>query len=317
MSDAFDHSAFLVPNTRPTLSQKFADAVTGGMGSWSFVLGQAVVMGAWIAVNTTRVIPFIPQFDPSLILLNLALSTEAALGAAFILMSQNRQAEQDRLVKQHDLAVDKAADARVNGLDKMLDQVLSILSPEQLKAIKATTHDSEDDAPHADEPEKKPTLRERFSDAVTRGMGSWKFVIGHSLFMAAWITVNCTQALPFMPKFDPNLTLLNLFLSTEAAFAGAFILMSQNRQGEKDRKTIDHDLKVDINAERKLGTLEKKLGAILAILTPDQLKAIAASKTAAQATTNDNKDAASSPSNDDKPAPAKAVKAAQAAGPKA
>ncbi len=154
MTDAFDHSAFLTQNnSKPTLSQKFADAVTGGMGSWSFVMGQAIVMGAWIAVNTTRVIPFIPQFDPSLILLNLALSTEAALGAAFILMSQNRQTEQDRLIKQHDLAVDKAADARVNGLDKKLDAILNILSPEQLKALKAAHHDSDDDVPDSQEEE--------------------------------------------------------------------------------------------------------------------------------------------------------------------
>lgn len=322
MDNNADHAALLLPRPpeKLSLSQKFADAVTGGMGSWSFVLGQALVMAAWIAVNTTNVLPMIPKFDPSLILLNLALSTEAALGASFILMSQGRKSEIARQARQHDLEVDIASDRKISGIDRKLDFLLSILSPEQLEKIKETTFDSDDEGPvHAPAPPSKTTLRERFSDAVTRGMGSWKFVIGHSLFMAAWITLNCTNAIPGMPKFDPNLTLLNLFLSTEAAFAGAFILMSGNRQGEQDDKTMDHDLKVDINAGRKLQAMEQKISAILDILTPDQLLKLAP---APKPVTNDNKETpepvatpAAAPSNDDNKAPPK-PKAAAPAGPK-
>lgn len=313
MSNTFDQSAYVsATRQKPKLSQQFADAVTGGIGSWGFVFGQALTMAAWITVNTTNIVPFIPHFDPSLILLNLALSTEAALGAAFILMSQGRQSDIDSLIKKHDLEVDKAADGRVNGLDKKLDMILSILSPEQLKKIKESTHDSDDDANAVEHKEKKPTLRERFSDAVTRGMGSWKFVIGHSLFMAAWITINTTTALPFIPKFDPNLLLLNLFLSTEAAFAGAFIMMSQSRRGQEDRKTLDRDLEVDVNAERKLGTLDIKLDAILSVLTPGQLQAIAASNAAAQATANNNTDVDAGASTNDNKSGTPAPEAAQA-----
>jgi len=325
MDNDVDHSALFLPRPEEklTLSQKFADAVTGGMGSWGFVIGQTLVMAAWIAVNTTNIAPMIPKFDPSLILLNLALSTEAALGAAFILMSQGRKTDIARQKRAHDLEVDIASDNKISGIDKKLDSLLALLSPEQLKQIKETTFDSDDEAISlAPPPEAKPTLRERFSDAVTRGMGSWKFVIGHTLFQAAWIALNTTNIIPGLPKFDPNLTLLNLFLSTEAAFAGAFILMSQNRQGDQDDKTIDHDLRVDINAGRKLNAMEQKISAILEILTPDQLLALAASRAAARAVTNDNKDtpeavaaAAATTSNDDAKAAAK-PKAAQAGGPK-
>lgn len=325
MDNNVDHSALLLPRPAEelTLSQKFADAVTGGMGSWGFVLSQTLVMAAWIAVNTTNIAPMIPKFDPSLILLNLALSTEAALGAAFILMSQGRKTDIARQKRAHDLEVDISSDRKISGIDKKLDSLLAILSPEQLEKIKETTFDSDDEGPvHAPAPPEKPSLRARFSDAVTRGMGSWKFVIGHSLFMAGWIALNTTNIIPGMPKFDPNLTLLNLFLSTEAAFAGAFILMSQNRQGEQDDKTMDHDLRVDINAGRKLQAMEQKIAAILDILTPDQLLALAASRAAAKATTNDNKEApaavaaqAAAVVNEDiKPAPR--PKTAQAGGPK-
>ncbi|MEZ0262654.1 MAG: DUF1003 domain-containing protein [Alphaproteobacteria bacterium] len=330
MDNSVDHALLLPrPPEKLTLSEKFADAVAGGMGSWAFVGGHALAMAAWIAVNKTGIAPAIPQFDPNLILLNLVLSTEAALGAAFILMSQGRKTDIARKKRAHDLEVDISSDRKISALDKQLDELLSILSPEQLKKIKENTFDSEDEGPvyGPEEAPPKPSLRERFSDAVTRGMGSWKFVIGHTLFQAAWIALNCTNVIPWMPKFDPNLTLLNLFLSTEAAFAGAFILMSQNRQGEQDDKTMDHDLGVDINAGRKLQAMQQKMAAIMEILTPDQLRALAAAREAALATANANKKEepaaatttaaapATPPSNDDTKAVPK-PKAAQAGGPK-
>jgi uncharacterized membrane protein len=139
-------------------------------------------------------------------------------------------------------------------------------------------------------PEQKPSLRERFSDAVTAGMGSWKFVMGQSVILAAWITLNTTNVLP-IPHWDPNLILLNLALSTEAAFAGAFILMSQNRQGEKDRRTVQQDYHVDLNTERTMIEMSRKLDALLAVIPPEQLKAMMVSKEAAapaQKVSNDN-----------------------------
>lgn len=150
--------------------------------------------------------------------------------------------------------------------------------------------------------EEKPSLSQRFADAVTGGMGSWKFVIGQAVVLAAWITLNTTDILP-VPHFDPNLILLNLALSTEAAFAGAFILMSQNRRSERDRETAENDYKVDLASDRTLQEMNRKLDTILAALPPEQLKAAAEALRAIPASTNDNTDAAKPVKKAANPAP--------------
>ncbi|HYD18969.1 MAG TPA: DUF1003 domain-containing protein [Patescibacteria group bacterium] len=133
----------------------------------------------------------------------------------------------------------------------------------------------------------KPSLSQRFADAVTSGMGSWKFVIGQAVVLATWMTLNTTNILP-IPHWDPNLILLNLTLSTEAAFAGAFILMSQNRRAEKDRETVENDYKVDLASDLTVKDINRKLDIIMAALPPDQVKALAAALPAAKDTSNDN-----------------------------
>jgi uncharacterized membrane protein len=138
--------------------------------------------------------------------------------------------------------------------------------------------------------EGKPSLSERFADAVTGFMGSWKFVIGQAVVLAAWITLNTTDITP-IPHFDPNLILLNLALSTEAAFAGAFILMSQNRRSKQDRETAENDYKIDLAADRTLAELNRKMDTLLAGLSPEQRKAAEDVLRAIPASTNDNKDA--------------------------
>lgn len=119
-------------------------------------------------------------------------------------------------------------------------------------------------------------LSQRFADAVTAGMGSWKFVIGQSMIMTGWIVANTTKLLPMIAPWDPNLFLLNLALSTEAALAASFIMMSQNRQSEKDRATAQHDLQVDIESERGIKEINRKLDAIIEALPPEQIRAVAA-----------------------------------------
>lgn len=148
----------------------------------------------------------------------------------------------------------------------------------------------------------KPSLSERFADAVTGFMGSWKFVIGQAVVLAAWITLNTTDITP-IPHFDPNLILLNLALSTEAAFAGAFILMSQNRRSVKDRETAENDYKVDLASDRMLQDINGKIDRILAALPPEQLQAATEALRAIPASTNDNADAAKPVKKTANPAP--------------
>src|SRR5438477_12651896 len=77
-----------------TAGQRIADAVAATMGSWRFIIIQSVILLIWIVLNLTA---YVEQWDPyPFILLNLALSFQAAYAAPFIMMSQNRQQDIDR-----------------------------------------------------------------------------------------------------------------------------------------------------------------------------------------------------------------------------
>jgi uncharacterized membrane protein len=85
-----------------------------------------------------------------------------------------------------------------------------------------------------------PTQRgERAADAVATSMGSWRFIIIQSIVVAVWIAVNVVA---IIQRFDPYpFILLNLLFSTQAAYAAPIIMMSQNRQAQKDRQRDDHE----------------------------------------------------------------------------
>lgn len=81
------------------------------------------------------------------------------------------------------------------------------------------------------------TLGDKVADTVVGGMGSWKFIIIQTAIVTVWIVLNIWL---LTHPFDPYpLILLNLVFSTQAAYASPLILMSQNRQSEKDRKRDD------------------------------------------------------------------------------
>jgi uncharacterized membrane protein len=88
-------------------------------------------------------------------------------------------------------------------------------------------------------------------------MGSWPFIIIQSLILFVWIVLNVTA---FVEKWDPYpFILLNLALSFQAAYAAPFIMMSQNRQQEIDRKEAENDYQVNIKAELEIELLHQKI----------------------------------------------------------
>jgi len=102
------------------------------------------------------------------------------------------------------------------------------------------------------------TMGSRIADKVAAFGGSWTFIILFSVVIAVWITLN-SMAL-FRPNFDPYpFILLNLVLSTLAAFQAPVIMMSQNRQAAKDRIKSDLDFEVNRKAELEIATLHRKL----------------------------------------------------------
>ncbi len=106
---------------RLTLGQRVADRVAATMGSWPFIIVQSVILLIWIALNVTA---FVQRWDPyPFILLNLALSFQAAYAAPFIMMSQNRQQDIDRAAAETDHQVNIKAELEIELLHQKVDQL--------------------------------------------------------------------------------------------------------------------------------------------------------------------------------------------------
>lgn len=101
------------------------------------------------------------------------------------------------------------------------------------------------------------TLGQRIADAVASTMGSWKFIIIQSCILFAWVVLNITA---YVQHWDPYpFILLNLALSFQAAYAAPFIMMSQNRQQDIDRKAAQNDYQINIKAELEIELLHQKI----------------------------------------------------------
>lgn len=108
----------------------------------------------------------------------------------------------------------------------------------------------------------KRTTGERLADQIADFGGSWAFIGIFMGVVVAWIAVN--SVLLARPKaFDPfPFILLNLALSMIAALQAPVILMSQNRQGAKDRLRAEHDYEVNLKAEMEIRSLHEKLDGL-------------------------------------------------------
>ena len=104
-----------------SLGDRIADRVAATMGSWAFIIIQSVLLAIWIALNVTA---FIRQWDPyPFILLNLALSFQAAYAAPVIMMSQNRQAALDRVDATTDYKINAKAELEIELLHQKIDML--------------------------------------------------------------------------------------------------------------------------------------------------------------------------------------------------
>jgi len=106
------------------------------------------------------------------------------------------------------------------------------------------------------------TFGQRLSDRIAQFGGSWRFIILFGGILFAWVLIN-SVALFFKP-FDPYpYIFLNLILSCLAAIQAPIIMMSQNRQEEKDRLRVMHDYQVNLKAELEIRQLHQKLDHLL------------------------------------------------------
>lgn len=108
----------------------------------------------------------------------------------------------------------------------------------------------------------KYTLGQRAADTIAKFAGSWAFIFSFAGVLILWMVVNAILA---TKAFDPYpFILLNLVLSCVAAIQAPLIMMSQNRQEEKDRNRAENDYKVNLKTEIMIEDLYDKVNAILA-----------------------------------------------------
>ena len=105
-------------------------------------------------------------------------------------------------------------------------------------------------------------LGQRAADIVTHGAGSWTFIL---FFLVVWIILNVLITKNYGEEVlhDPfPFILLNLLLSCIAALQAPIILMSQNREAERDRIHAEYDYQVNRKAEREIGDIKRQLDRI-------------------------------------------------------
>ena len=107
----------------------------------------------------------------------------------------------------------------------------------------------------------KYTLGQRAADKIAKFAGSWAFIFSFTGVLILWMAVNTVLA---TKAFDPYpFILLNLVLSCVAAIQAPLIMMSQNRQEEKDRHRAENDYKVNLKTEIMIEDIFDKVTAIL------------------------------------------------------
>ncbi len=101
------------------------------------------------------------------------------------------------------------------------------------------------------------TPGQRIADMVAATLGSWRFIIVQSALLVLWVTLNITA---YVRHWDPYpFILLNLALSFQAAYAAPFIMMSQNRQQDVDRREAANDYRINVKAELEIELLHEKI----------------------------------------------------------
>jgi uncharacterized membrane protein len=160
------------------------------------------------------------------------------------------------------ISIDKLNEYRRRYITQLIEQdvgEVSHLEEDVIHAIQANKLLSENIEEDISEP---LTIGQKVADQIAAFGGSWTFIIIFFTFLALWMAVNIW--LLATKPFDPYpFILLNLILSCLAAIQAPIIMMSQNRQEDKDRKRSEHDYKVNLKAEIEIRLLHEKLDHLM------------------------------------------------------
>lgn len=165
----------------------------------------------------------------------------------------------DLLLNRMGAAPVEDPDEHIQELIEEIEELKSLTSPEAQELIRDLRPRLVTDDVY-EEIEEHASFGDRMADKLATVAGSWRFIITFSLLMVVWIGFN-----GFMGEkaFDPfPFILLNLTLSTVAALQAPVILMSQNRQGEKDRAVAQNDYQVNLKSEVEIADLHRKVDTL-------------------------------------------------------
>lgn len=136
---------------------------------------------------------------------------------------------------------------------------LAMIDTDVMNAIKNNSILSEN---IQDDAESELTFGQKIADKVATFGGSWTFIIAFFSFILIWMIIN--SFLLAKQSFDPfPFILLNLILSCLASIQAPIIMMSQNRQEQKDRKRSEQDYKINLKAELEIKLLSEKIDHLL------------------------------------------------------
>jgi Predicted membrane protein len=141
--------------------------------------------------------------------------------------------------------------------DYLIKEVGELSELEKMVLTSVTSNSTLTDKLDGDE-QKPLTAGQLIADKVASFGGSWTFIISFSLFILFWISINVFWLIN--KGFDPYpFILLNLILSCLAAFQAPVIMMSQNRQEDKDRERAKKDYMINLKSELEVRTLHEKI----------------------------------------------------------
>ena len=147
-------------------------------------------------------------------------------------------------------------------LAKLIAEETGEVSALENEVINAIAHNKILSENIEDDIEEKLTVGQRIADKIADFGGSWTFIICFFLFILLWMAVNLWILIT--KPFDPfPFILLNLILSCLAAIQAPIIMMSQNRQEQKDRQRSEHDYKINLKAEIEIKLLHEKIDHLI------------------------------------------------------
>ncbi|MBC8100326.1 MAG: DUF1003 domain-containing protein [Armatimonadetes bacterium] len=169
----------------------------------------------------------------------------------------------DRLAAAAKAEAEDIEEERIQELITEIEDLESLLSPEAQDLIRdlrpvTVSYDVYDDM------DDSATLGERMADRISTLAGSWGFISAFLCLMVLWMAFNLALGERAFDTFP--FILLNLILSTLAALQAPVILMSQNRQADKDRKVSHNDYQVNLKSEVEIVDLHRKMDLLMTAL---------------------------------------------------